>query len=131
HVLVGVERMGFSYTSQHWDRPDAQNESKKALLTGKVDVFIMSPMELPDTGIDNFVKFGLLQNPKMDFYVQNNWTAFNADGQYQHRNGLGGGPGVSWDQTTVEVLKTLDVGYEKAFEDQVVKLNQVIGRQVR
>ncbi len=67
HVLVGLERIGFSTTKQHWDQPDGRNQSKKALDTGKVDDFIMSPMEMPDEGITNFVKYGLEKNPKMRF----------------------------------------------------------------
>ncbi len=39
HVLVGLERIGFSTTKQHWDQPDARNQSKQALLTGEVDDF--------------------------------------------------------------------------------------------
>ena len=129
HVLVGLERMGFSTTLQHWQRPDAQNESKKALLTGKVDDFLMSPMEIPDEGISNFVKLGLLNNPDMRFFVQNNWTAFNQDGQKQHQ-GLAVMNQVNWDATTVDTLKGLDITYEKAFEDQVEKINQAFGHTV-
>jgi hypothetical protein len=128
HVLVGVQSLGFSYTRQHWEVADAQNQAKQALKTGKVDAFIMSPMELPDTGIDNFVKYGLQYNAKTRFYCQNNWTAFNTDGQKQHQ--MGGGNRVGWDQTTVEMLKTLNTTYEKAFEDQVGKLNKEIGHPV-
>ena len=86
HNLVGVQSLGFSYTRQHWELADAQNKAKQALKTGKVDDFIMSPMELPDEGIDNFVKLGVLNNPQMRFFVQNNWTAFNQDGQKQQIN---------------------------------------------
>jgi hypothetical protein len=128
HVLAGMQSLGFSYTRQHWEQPDAQNKAKQALNAGNVDVFIMSPMELPDAGIDSFVKYGLEFNAKTRFYCQNNWTAFNTDGQKQHQ--MGGGNRVGWDQTTVEMLKTLDATYEKAFEDQVGKLNKEIGRKV-
>jgi hypothetical protein len=129
HVLVGNDRMGFSTTKQHWDRADAQNPSKQALLTGKVDDFIMAPMELPDTGIDSFVKLGLLNNPNMRFFVQNNWTAFNQDGQKQHQ-GLSIMGRVNWDATTVDQLKTLDTVYEKAFEEQVGSINKEVGHKV-
>jgi hypothetical protein len=129
HVLVGLERMGFSTTLQHWQQPDARNQSKQALLTGKVDDFIMSPMEIPDEGIDNFVKLGLLNNPNMRFLVQNNWTAFNQDGQKQHQ-GLAVMNQVNWDATTVETLNGLDTTYEKAFEVQVNQINKEVGHTV-
>ncbi len=129
HVLVGLERIGFSTTLQHWQQPDAQNQSKKALLTGKVDDFIMSPMEFPDAGIDNFVKMGLTNNATMTFFVQNNWSAFNADGQLMHQMGRGGA-GSDWNATTVERLKGLDTNYEKQCELQVDKLNKEVGHTV-
>jgi hypothetical protein len=69
HMLVGLQSLGFSRTSQHWDQPDAQNQAKQALKAGKVDDFIMSPMDMPDTGVDNFVALGLENNPKMRFFV--------------------------------------------------------------
>jgi hypothetical protein len=56
HKLVGVQRLGASKTLQHWNLPDAKNEAKKALKTGAVDAFVMSPIQFPDEGIENFVK---------------------------------------------------------------------------
>ena len=129
HNLVGVQSLGFSYTKQHWDLPDAQNKAKQALKTGQVDDFIMSPMELPDEGIDNFVTLGILNNPGMRFFVQNNWTPFNQDGQKQHQ-GISVMGSVNWNATTVETLKTLNTTYEKAFEEQVGNINKKIGHPV-
>jgi hypothetical protein len=118
HEVVGVQRNGFSTTLQMWQQG---NQSKQALQTGKVDVFITSPMEMPDTGVDNFVEYGLQYNPKMRFFVQNNWAGFNQDGNQAHSMGRGG---KSWDQSTEEDLKTLNTVCEKAFEDQVNKINE-------
>jgi hypothetical protein len=131
HVLVGLERIGFSTTKQHWDQPDAGNQSKQALLTGKVDDFIMSPMEMPDEGIDNFVKFGLKKNPKMRFFVQNNWAAFNIDGQGAHSKGMASMGGMDkWDNTTAEQIPKLNATSVKLYEDQVDKINNDIGHTV-
>ena len=129
HVQVGLERMGFSTTLQHWQQPDGENQSKKALQTGSVDDFLMSPMEMPDVGIENFVKLGLLNNPNMRFFIQNNWTAFNQDGQKQHQ-GLAVMNQVNWDATAVDTLKGLDTTYEKAFETQVTQINDEVGHKV-
>jgi hypothetical protein len=43
----------------------------------------------------------------MRFFVHNNWTAFNQDGQKQ-RQGMSVMSRVNWDATTVEQLKTLE-----------------------
>lgn len=81
HKLVGVQRLGASKTLQHWNLPDATNEAKKALKTGEVDVFVMSPIQFPDEGIENFVKLGLEHNPNMRFTVQISWGGWDIDNQ--------------------------------------------------
>jgi hypothetical protein len=125
HVLVGVQSLGFSRTQQHWDQG---TQAKQALQTGKVDDFIMSPMDMPDTGVDNFVALGLENNPKMRFFVQNNWAGFNNDGQKARQSMMG--PARPWDSTTEEQLKTLNTECEKAFEEQVKKINEKYGHPV-
>ena len=78
HVLVGRQGIGGSKVIQHWDKADAENEAKKALMTGKVDVFTMAPhLMVPDQGITNFVELGLKHNPKMRFLLQASWYPFD------------------------------------------------------
>ena len=64
HSIVGLQRIGASRTLQHWEIPEPQNQAKRALETGKLDVFVMSPIQFPDEGIENFVKLGLEHNPE-------------------------------------------------------------------
>jgi hypothetical protein len=119
HVVVGVQRNGFSTTAAMWQQGA---QSKGWLQNGKGDDFITSPMEMPDTGVDNYVAYGLQYNPKMRFFVQNNWAGFNMDGNLAGKTmGRGAKP---WDQTNEEDLKTLNTTCEKAFEDQVKKINE-------
>ena len=131
HLIVGVQRNGFSTTLQMWN---GGAQSKTALETGKVDVFITSPMEMPDEGVDKFVEYGLKYNTKTKFYVQNNWAGFNMDGNLAH-SAMGRG-GKAWDESTEEDLKSLNTVCEKAFEDQVKLINEkyrkdpAIGRDV-
>ncbi len=81
HVLVGVQSLGASRTLQHWNVPEERNKAKQALKKGDVDVFVMSPIQLPDEGIENFVKLGLEHNPRMRFLVQISWGGWDADPQ--------------------------------------------------
>jgi hypothetical protein len=129
HVLVGLQRLGFSRTTQHWDLPDAQNQAKPALNTGNVDVFLMSPMDLPDEGIDKFVKLGLEHNPKMRFILQVSWGGFDTDGQKTRSVGMQA-PRATWNDKTAEQLKTLNTESEKAFEAQADEVNQTAGKTV-
>jgi hypothetical protein len=85
-------------------------------------------MDMPDTGVDGFVKLGILNNPHMRFFVQNNWAGFNQDGQKARQPMMG--PVHPWDATTEEQLKTLNTVCEKAFEDQVKQINEQIGHPV-
>ena len=128
HTL-SIQRMGFSRTQQFWDQPESQSQAKRALKTGDLDDFVMSPMDMPDTGVDGFVKLGLLNNPHMRFFVQNNWAGFNQDGQ-KARQSMMSGNRVNWDATTEEQLKTLNTVCEKAFEDQVKQINEQVGHPV-
>jgi hypothetical protein len=123
HVLVGMQSMGFSRTQQQWDQG---TQAKQAIKTGKVDDFIMSPMDMPDTGVDNFVALGLENNPKMRFFLQNNWAGFNNDGQKARQFQMG----PPWDATTEEQLKTLNTVCEKAFEAQAKAINEKYGHPV-
>jgi len=131
HTL-GIERMGFSRTQAFWDQPEAQSQAKQSLKTGKLDDFVMSPMDMPDNGVAEFVKLGILNNPHMRFFVQNNWAGFNNDGQkaQQSMQLMMSGRLKSWDQTTEEELKTLNTECEKAFEAQVKQINEQLGHQV-
>jgi hypothetical protein len=131
HTLA-IQRMGFSRTQQFWDQSEAQSQAKQALKSGAIDDFIMSPMDMPDEGVANFVKLGLINNPHMRFFVQNNWAGFNNDGQkaQQSMRLMMSGHLKPWDQTTEEDLKTLNTESEKAFEAQVNQINQNFGHQV-
>jgi hypothetical protein len=81
HKLVGLQSLGASKTVQHWNLPDDQNEAKKALKAGEVDVFVMSPISFPDEGVENYVKLGLEHNPNMRFIVQLSWGGGDIDNQ--------------------------------------------------
>jgi hypothetical protein len=80
HEVAGVQAIGASRTLQHWDKPEP-NQAKQALKTGKIDVFVMSPIQFPDEGVENFVKLGLENNPRMRFIVQLSWGGGDTDNQ--------------------------------------------------
>lgn len=63
--MVGISRIGGSRVIQHWDVPDAKNEAKVALRAGKVDVLTLSPIWLPDEGIEKFAKLAVEHNPNV------------------------------------------------------------------
>jgi hypothetical protein len=93
HTVLGIQRLGVSRTSQHWEMADAQNQAKQALRTGNVDAFVMSPIGMPDEGITNFVKLGLEHNKNMKFYIQVSWPGMGLVDNNDMGSGAGGMPG--------------------------------------
>lgn len=91
HTVLGIQRLGVSRTSQHWNLPDEQNQAKQALKKGNVDAFIMSPIGLPDPAIESFVKLGLEHNPATKFYVQISWPGMGLVDNDDMENMMGGG----------------------------------------
>lgn len=92
HTVLGIQSLGVSRTSQHWELPDAQNQAKQALKAGNVDAFVMSPIGMPDEGITNFVKLGLEKNPNMKFYIQVSWPGMGlVDNDDMASGGMMGG----------------------------------------
>lgn len=77
HVRVGLSSIGGSRTIQHWDIPDDKNETKKALKTGMVDVLTLSPIFLPDAGIENFTTLALEHNKDIRVIVQPIWLRWD------------------------------------------------------
>jgi hypothetical protein len=91
HTVLGIQRLGVSRTSQHWNLPDNQNQAKQALKAGNVDAFVMSPIGMPDPGIDNFVKLGLEHNPNAKFYIQVSWPGMGLLDNNDMESMMGGG----------------------------------------
>jgi poly(3-hydroxybutyrate) depolymerase len=137
HTIVGHQRIGVSRAMQHWNQPEAQNEAKKALKEGKVDVFVMSPLVHPDEGITNFVKLGLEHNPKMKFLIQISWPGlgftdneqFNSKGKGPFGGGFGKKMfGTPADNKPPEELAKIDAIDIKNAEAQIKRLNEEFGK---
>jgi len=124
HKLIGLQSLGASKTLQHWNLPDAKNQAKKALKTGEVDVFIMSPISFPDQGIENVVKLGLEHNPHMRFVVQLSWGGGDIDNQ-DFPKGAFAKVNV---EKTPEQLKKLYERNIKAGEAQADEINKKYGK---
>jgi hypothetical protein len=126
HKLAGLQSLGGSRTLQHWNLPEERNKAKQALKKGDVDVFVMSPIQFPDEGIENFVKLGLEKNPDMRFVVQISWAAWDADMQNFPK-----GRTQKVDRNkTPEELKKIHEDNIKAAEAQADAINKKAGKKV-
>jgi hypothetical protein len=145
HTVVGVQRIGVSRASQHWDLPDDRNQAKQALRDGNVDVFVMSPLVHPDEAITKFVALGLEHNPDMRFMIQISWPGlgytdndqFNQPGGFgqpggsaRGGGGFGGGatmfgtPADNKPPEELEVINAIDI---RNAEAQIAMLNEEFG----
>lgn len=119
---AGKQGIGGSRVLQHWDKAEEMNQAKKALETGRVDVFTMAPhLKMPDEGIDRFVELGLKHNPRMRFLVQESWMPYDSldkrlSTKEQH------------DQTDLAKLRSIQEKWRGQMEAQVQALNQKAGR---
>lgn len=124
HKLVGLQSLGASKTLQQWNLPDDKNQAKKALKTGEVDVFVMSPISFPDEGIENFIKLGLEHNPNMRFVVQLSWGGGDIDNQDFPKGALD----KAHKEKTPDQLKKLYERNIKAGEAQADEINKKYGK---
>lgn len=127
HLKAGQQMIGGSRVLQHWDLPDEQNQAKKALKEGIVDVLTLSPhLLMPDEGIDNYTKLGLEKNPNLRVLVQASWVP--KDGKL-----VGDFTNAMRDAVTAdEVRQMRDVhhnGWLKQLETQVSALNSTVGKE--
>ena len=126
HVQLGLSSIGGSRVMQHWDVVDEKNKAKEALRTGQVDVLTLSPIFMPDDGIDKFATLALEHNPNIRITVQEIWLRRDV-----------------YEPTTKVLPKTVDhnaiTGAElrerheplfKSIDEHVTQLNQKYGKQV-
>jgi hypothetical protein len=123
HKSVGLQKLGSSTTLQHWNLPEDKNQAKKAVKAGEVDVFVMSPIQFPDEGVENFVKFGLEHNSNMRFLVQITWGSADIDNQDFPKGAFA----IVDREKTPDQLKQLYARNIKAAEAQADDINKKYG----
>ncbi len=127
HVKVALSSIGGSQVIQHWNKPDEKNEIKPVLIGAKCDVLTLSPIYLPDEGIENFVKLGLEHNPALRVTVQEFWLPFDEQALWASR-AKGEKPVVERDTKTIGQLRTEHASYFQAMDEHVRALNAKYGK---
>ena len=125
YLNAGQQMIGGSRVIQHWALPDEQNQAKKALREGIVDVLLLSPHALlPDAGIDQFTRLGLEKNPNLRVLVQSSWAP--RDGKETDFSN------AMRDAVTAEEARQMRVlhleNWLKPMEAQVKALNEGVGK---
>ncbi|MEP6670063.1 MAG: hypothetical protein ABJF10_12965 [Chthoniobacter sp.] len=126
HQSVGLSSIGGSRVIQHWEIPDDKFGSKAARTAGKVDVLTLSPIWLPDEGIDNFAKLGVEHNPDIRIFVQEFWLP---NDEYEPVYPLQVRKGTDHNATDMAKLKEANDKYCHDVEEYVGKLNKTLGKE--
>lgn len=124
--MVGLSRIGGSRVIQHWDVAEEKNEAKKALREAKIDVLTLSPIWLPDAGIENFVKLAFEHNPNVRVLVQEFWLPNDT---YEPIYPLDTRKKVDHDATDPVELGKKNDAYCHDIEEHVSSLNKLLGKE--
>jgi len=125
HVQVGVSSIGGSRVIQHWDIAEEKNKAKEALKSGKVDVLTMSPIFLPDAGIENFTNLALEHNKAIRICVQPIWLRWDIYEPTMKRPEK-----VDHNALTGPELRKRHALYFKSIDEHVQELNKKLGKTV-
>jgi hypothetical protein len=126
HQSVGISSIGGSRVIQHWNVPDEKNAAKAALIAGKVDVLTLSPIWLPDEGIENFAKLGLEHNPDIRITVQEFWLP---NDEYVPVYPLQTKKGTDHNATDLAKLRVANDQYCHDIEEYVRDVNKRLGKE--
>jgi hypothetical protein len=127
HQSVGLSSIGGSRVIQHWDVPGEKNQAKAALRAGKVDVLTLSPIWLPDEGIENFARLGLEHNPNIRITVQEFWLPNDT---YHPVYPLETRVKVDHNATDIAELQKQQSLYDRDLVRYIRDLNRRLGKEV-
>jgi lysophospholipase L1-like esterase len=127
HQIAGRSGIGGSTVLKHWDVPDDKNIAKQALTEGRVDVLTLSPIWLPDEGIENFAKLAFAHNPNIRITVQEYWLP---NDEYNPVYPLDTRKKVDHNATTIPALRKAQEQYDHGIDEHVRAINKKLGKDV-
>jgi hypothetical protein len=127
HQSVGISSIGGSRVIQHWDATDEKHKAKEALTEGKVDVLTLSPIWLPDEGIEKFATLGLEHNKDIRVTVQEFWLPNDT---YHPVYPLETKLKPDHNATDVAELQKQQDHYDHDMDDYVGAINKKLGKDV-
>lgn len=125
HVQVGLSSIGGSRVIQHWDVAEQKNQAKEALKSGKVDVLTLSPIFLPDPGIENFTTLALENNKDIRIIVQPIWLRADTYEPTMKRPAK-----LDRDAITIDELRERHAVYFKEMDAFIRDMNKKLGKTV-
>jgi len=125
HVQLGVSSIGGSRVIQHWEIVPEKNTAKDALQSGKVEVLTLSPIFLPDPGIENFTTLALEHNKDVRVVVQPIWLRWDIYEPTTKRPEK-----VDHNAITGEELRKRHAEHFQKMDEHIRELNKKYGKTV-
>lgn len=130
-VWVGTKYIGGSKSIQHWNIKDEDNKAKEALKAGAVDVLILTPVYLPDEGVEKFAQLGLEHNPNIRVTVMEFWLPFDEyQPHYYDPPKISHPEHVDHNAQTGESLQGIHARYFQEMDALIRDVNKTLGKQV-
>lgn len=127
HESAGFSGIGGSRVIQHWEKEDDKHQAKAVVGSGKVDVLTLSPIWLPDEGIDNFAKLGFEHNPNIRILVQEYWMPNDT---YEPKYPLDTKKQVDHNATDLAELRKKTDQYCRDMEAYCTGINKRLGKDI-
>lgn len=127
HVSAGISSIGGSRVMQHWDAHDEKHQAKEALTAGKVDVLTLSPIWMPDEGIEKFAILGFEHNPDIRVAVNEFWMP---NDEYVPAYPLQTRKKVDHNATDMTQLRKAQTDYDGDVDKYCAEINKKLGKTV-
>ena len=127
HVVAGRSSIGGSTVMKHWDVPEEKNLAKQALRAGKVDVLTLSPIWLPEEGIEKFAALAFEHNKSVRVTVQEYWLP---NDEYNPVYPLDTRKKVDHNATTIPALRKAQDQYDHDIDEHCRGINKKLGKKV-
>ncbi len=127
HVIAGKSSIGGSTVMKHWDVPEEKNLAKQALREGKVDVLTLSPIWLPEEGIEKFATLAFEHNKDIRVTVQEYWLP---NDEYNPVYPLDTRKKVDHNAATMPALRKAHDAYFHDMDEAVRAVNKKLGKEV-
>lgn len=120
HTIAGKSSIGGSTVQKHWDVPEEQNLAKKTLSAAAADVLTLSPIWLPDDGIENFATLAVKHNPRIRITVQKYWLP---NDEYNPVYPLDTRKKIDHDACDLAALQKAQDAYDRDIDTHIRELN--------
>ena len=128
---IGTKYIGGSKSLQHWNLKDEDNKAKEALKSGTTDVLILTPVYLPDEGIEKFAALGLERNPGIRVTVQEFWLPYDAyEPHYYDPPKIPKPEKVDHNAQTGVTLREMHARYFREMDALIGDINRKLGQPV-